>query len=115
MPEHGYARQQAYLVVAPARSLPAVTLTASNIHDGKQLEVTLDAATRVRGKLGRLCQCPQRPLADKDCDYVVCRCAVTSAASRLVSPALAWSHVNDWGGIAGRWSIRWPGSTATGD
>ena len=41
------------VVVGRAGTPLAVTLTAANVHDSKQLEATLDAIAPVRGKPGR--------------------------------------------------------------
>jgi IS5 family transposase len=63
-------------VVVDRTGVPlAVTLTAANVHDSKQLEATLDAIRPVRGKRGRPRQRPTKLHADKGYDYAFCRLA----------------------------------------
>lgn len=53
----------------------AVTLSAANVNDCKQLEATLDAIVPVRGKRGRPRRRPHKLHADKGYDYAFCRAA----------------------------------------
>lgn len=62
-------------VVDRAGTPLAVTLTAANVHDSKQLAATLDAIAPVRGKPGRPRRRPQKLHADKGYDYAFCRVA----------------------------------------
>lgn len=73
--DRGKPGSKRHVVVDRAGTPLAVTLTAANVHDSKQLEATLDAIAPVRGKPGRPRRRPLKLHADKGYDYAFCRVA----------------------------------------